>query len=272
MRVRVAAVVLSLACAFGAPATVRADGARVVDVPTRAGVTERILYLTPAQPKAAAILIPGGDGDIEIHPNGRVSFGGNFLVRSRDRFVQNGLAVAVLDAPSDRRSPPYLGGGFRQTPQHVDDLRAVIAWMRAETHLPVWLIGTSRGTQSAAYFATQVSQPRDGGADGIVLTSTILVGANAQDRAVPQMPLANIDVPVLVVHHRSDGCRLCPFGDIARFMALLSTPPHSQLIAVDGGTDIGDPCEAQAYHGFNGIESGVVKLIADWIAAEDARR
>jgi hypothetical protein len=34
---------------------------------------------------------------------------------------------------------------------------------------------------------------------------------------------------------------------------------------IEGGKNQGDPCEAMAYHGFNGIEPEVVEKIADWI-------
>jgi len=34
--------------------------------------------------------------------------------------------VAVIDAPSDRQSDPYLAG-FRQTAHHVADIKATIA-------------------------------------------------------------------------------------------------------------------------------------------------
>jgi hypothetical protein len=50
---------------------------------------------------------------------------------------------------------------------------AVIAWLKQQAPVPVWLVGTSRGTQSAAYIATEAT-PAQGGPDGIVLTSTIL--------------------------------------------------------------------------------------------------
>jgi hypothetical protein len=40
-----------------------------------------------------------------------------------------GLLTVIVDAPSDRQSPPFLTG-FRQTEQHVSDIKAVIAWVR----------------------------------------------------------------------------------------------------------------------------------------------
>jgi pimeloyl-ACP methyl ester carboxylesterase len=237
---------------------------KVVDIPTRPGVTQRMLVLTPPDPKAAVVLLPGGHGGLQIFPNGSLKWGdGNFLVRTRQLFADQGLVVAVVDAPSDRQSPPYLGG-FRQTPEHVADLMAVIAWVRERAKVPVWLVGTSRGTQSVAYVATELSGPD--GPDGIVLSSTILT--EIKGRPVPAMPLGKIRVPVLVVHHEQDGCSLCAFSDVPALMAKLTSAARSQLLSFKGGENKGDPCEAFAYHGFNGIESEVVRQIADWMQAK----
>jgi hypothetical protein len=41
--------------------------------------------------------------------------------------------------------------------------------------------------------------------------------------------------------------------------------PRKELILVDGGVNLGDPCEAQAYHGLNGLDEEVVGKIAAWI-------
>jgi dienelactone hydrolase len=236
---------------------------KVVDIPTRPGVTQRMIVLTPPEPKAAVVLLPGGHGGLQILPNGSMKWGdGNFLVRTRQQFAERGLMVAVVDAPSDRQSPPYLGG-FRQTPEHAADLKAVIAWLRENAKAPVWLVGTSRGTQSAAYVATELSGPE--GPDGVVLTSTILT--DDKGRPVPAMPLGKIRVPVLVVHHEQDGCSLCSFSEVPALMAKLANTPRSQLLSFKGGQSKGDPCEAFAYHGFNGLEPEVVQQVAAWVLA-----
>ena len=236
---------------------------QVVDVPTRNGVTQRILFLSPPEPKATFLLFPGGHGGLGIFPNGSLKWGeGNFLVRSRQLFVDQGVAVAVVDAPSDRQSPPYLGG-FRQTPEHAADIKALIAWARERSKVPVWLVGTSRGTQSAAFVATEL-QGSDG-PDGVVLSSSIL--KDPRGRPVPAMPLATIRVPVLVVHHEQDGCALCSFGDVASLTSKLTNSPRTQLLQFKGGENRGDPCEAFAYHGFNGLESEVVRQTVSWVLA-----
>ena len=106
---------------------------KVIDIPTRPGVTQRMLVLAPPMAKGGVVLFAGGHGGLQIFPNGSLKWGdGNFLVRTRQLFADQGLMVAVVDAPSDRQSPPYLGG-FRQKPEHVADIKEVIAWLREES-------------------------------------------------------------------------------------------------------------------------------------------
>ena len=234
---------------------------KVIDIPTRADVTQRLLVLAPAGAKAAVVLVPGGHGGLQLFPNGSLKWGeGNFLVRTRQQFADQGLIVAVLDAPSDRQGPPFLQG-FRQRPEHVADFKATIAWLRETYKVPVWLVGTSRGTQSVAFVATQLAGSE--GPDGIVLSSTIL--SDDKGRPVPAMPLHRIKVPVLVVHHEQDGCQHCSFADVPALISKLDASPKKQLLAYKGGQNRGDACEAYSYHGFNGLEGEVVQQTADWI-------
>jgi dienelactone hydrolase len=172
--------------------------------------------------------------------------------------------AAVVDAPSDRQTPPYLAG-FRQRSEHVSDVRAVIVWLRQQANLPVWLVGTSRGTQSAAFITTRLSRAADG-PDGLVLTATILT--DDKGRPVPDMDLAKIRIPVLIVHHKQDGCRQTSYSDLPQLIDKLTSTPERQLLTFDGGQNRGDPCEAFAYHGFNGLERDVVGKIAEWIVTK----
>jgi hypothetical protein len=98
-----------------------------------------------------------------------------------------------------------------------------------------------------------------------VLTATILT--DDKGRPVPAMPLDRIRVPVLVVHHEQDGCRHCAYAQIPTLMGKLAHVPKHQLLSFSGGLNQGDPCEARAYHGFNGLERDVVAQIAGWIQA-----
>lgn len=237
---------------------------KAVDIPTRPGVTQRFLFLPAADAKAAVILFVGGHGGLQLDSGGRPrTLRNNFLFRSRELFAAQGLTVAVIDAPSDRQSEPFLNN-FRQTPEHAADVQAVIGWLKAETKLPVWLVGTSRGTQSAA--AAAVALAGGGGPDGVVLTSTILV--DRRGRPVPDIAIDTLKIPVLVVHHEQDGCRSCLYSDVPLLMRKLAKVPKTELVTFRGGENHGDPCEALAYHGYNGIESDVVARIAAWITAK----
>ncbi len=237
---------------------------RVVDIPTRSGVTQRVLVLSAADPQATVILFAGGHGGLQISQSGAFTWGSrNFLVRSRQLFIAQQLKVVVVDAPSDRQAAPFLAG-FRQKPEHVVDIGAVIAWARQQAKIPVWLIGTSRGTQSAAFVATELEIVH--GPDGLVLTSTVL--SDDKGRPVPAMAVDRLRIPVLAVHHEHDGCRLCSFREMPALMNKLGASPRKQLLSFTGGEDRGDPCEAAGYHGFNGIEREVVAQMAQWILAK----
>jgi dienelactone hydrolase len=234
---------------------------KVVDIPTRPGVKERMLVLTPPDPKAAVVLFAGGHGGLQITPTGSFTWGqNNFLVRSRQLFADQGFLVVVVDAPSDHQRAPFLSG-FRTSPEHAADIKAVIAWIRKQANLKVWLVGTSRGTESAAYVATQLHG--SDGPDGLVLTSTILT--DTKETPVTALPLERLRIPVLVVHHEQDGCAHCPFSEVPKLMSKFKAAPKKELMPFKGGENRGDPCEAFAYHGFNGLERDVVGKIAAWI-------
>lgn len=70
---------------------------------------------------------------------------------------------------------------------------------------------------------------------------------------------------MLAVHHELDDCRVCAFADIPVLLPALRNSPRKELVTFRGGISQGDPCEARAYHGFNGIEADVVTRIGQWI-------
>ena len=72
-------------------------------------------------------------------------------------------------------------------------------------------------------------------------------------------------MPVLVVHHEADACVHCPASELPGLMQALSASPRTELRVLRGGNDRGDPCEAAADHGFNGLDGEAANLIADWV-------
>jgi pimeloyl-ACP methyl ester carboxylesterase len=255
---------IALALVVLAPATpAPAFDASVKTLESRPGVTESFLLVRPeGPPVASVILLSGGNGVVFLNRYGPRWTHGNFLVRSRDLFAGEGLLVAVLDVPSDRGAG-Y--GRFRISKEHAQDVAAVIANLRALAPVPVWLVGTSKGTVSAAFVAGLLQQ---GGPDGVVLTSSITDRSRETTETILDADLDKIRVPTLIVHHKQDGCAVTRYNSARLLPAELKRSPRKEFVGFEGGVSVGDPCEALAYHGYNGIEREVVHAIATWIKAK----
>lgn len=92
-------------------------------------------------------------------------------MRSRSLFRESGIATAVIDAPSDRKSSAGVYG-FRASEAHAEDLHEVAAYLREAFALSAWLVGTSRDTESAANAAASPTAQQH--IAGVVLTAATL--------------------------------------------------------------------------------------------------
>jgi len=246
---------------------IAAPPARAQEIPTlatQARVTQSyFLARVPEKPVAIAVLFPGGGGDIRLRSEaGDIKFSqGNFLVRVRGEFVKRGVVAVVIDAPSDQRGGWGMTDEFRFSKEHLADVRAVIADLsRRLPSLPIFLIGTSRGSISAASVGARV----DGGIAGVVLTSSMFRATNPRARepgpGLSRFDFGSIKVPVLIVHHREDACAVSPYGDAA---SLAKTFP---LVSVTGGLPpTSDACEPMSPHGYLGRETETVDAIVNWM-------
>jgi pimeloyl-ACP methyl ester carboxylesterase len=216
-----------------------------------------------ATPNAVAtlILLPGGAGGM-----GRIAAqgwpdGSNFLVRSAQLFAAQGFNIAVMARPNDLNDMDYP---FRVSAAHIDDIRKVAQQAKERWNVPVWLVGTSRGTVSGT--AAVIAMRDEGLIAGLVLTASITAGQVTG--AVPGQALEKITVPVLVVHHTRDACKICLPSQVTSIEAKLTASPAHATLMVDGGENpSGDPCHALHYHGFIGIEAQAVQQITDWVKA-----
>src|SRR5262249_36118055 len=234
----------------------------VIPLQTRPGVTETyFLASAPKNPQAIAVLFPGGGGWIKIRTeNGQPRFeGGNFLVRVRADFVKRGVVAAIVDAPSDQQRGDGMGDQFRLGADHFADISAVVADVqRRFPDKPVFLIGASRGTISAAALGARFGDP----VAGAVLTSTVFrnAGSSPAKQGLSKFDFATVKVPLLFVHHVSDACAVTPYADAQRLAG------KYPLISVVGGqTPKSDPCEPFAQHGFYGKESETVEEMVNWM-------
>ena len=207
---------------------------------------------------ATVVLYSGGGGGF-----GKIGADGwpssmNFLIRSAKLFSAHPFNVVLVGRATDVSN---LDGLTRIGDNHDLDNQAIIRAIRAKSAAPIWLVGTSMGTISVTAAAI-----RDSGSNiaGIVLTSAVT--AYRVRGAVPTQDLAKIKVPVLVLHHERDACKVCTPYEAKDSAGGLKNSPIKKTVLVSGGDGAsGDPCEALHFHGFIGMEREAVDLIANWV-------
>ena len=231
--------------------------AEVHDI-TSGSDTVRVLVESSSSPSAIAILFAGGKGATGITNDGHITkLRGNFLVRSRYNFWPRSIMTVVFDSPSgvtEDLRPIHASQSF------ADDVGAVIGHLRKTFNLPVWVVGTSRGTVAVANAASRLDQNAP---DGVVFTSSLFDGNRTA--SVFDLPLEKVRIPSLIVHHKQDGCGYTSPVRVPQFKSRLSNAKPLKVMWFDGGISRGNPCQGAGYHGFKSIEDSVVRNIANWI-------
>jgi hypothetical protein len=188
------------------------------------------------RPSHAILLMPGGPGNLAPHMDGSqlvMSWGGNFLIRTRELFARPPIVAASIDVTTMPARILAI----------VGDLQARFG------PLAVYVAGNSRGT-----YATMTLAPLlDGQVAGFIHTSSLNAIASFDTRPFRSRHL--------IVHHTLELCT----G--ARFSAAVANHRSygTALIAMEGGTSIDRPCEARAHHGFFGVEQETVDRITAWM-------
>jgi alpha-beta hydrolase superfamily lysophospholipase len=257
------AIVLALLTVLAAlPA--QAQTTEVVEIPSR-GLKVRAIVIKPANPVGSVILLVGGQGVMAISPEGKIGWGaGNQVIRTRASYAAAGFVTIVPDAAPDMGTPQSPKNGYRFSPQHGQDLAAVVAYARG-IKPPVTIVGTSRGAVSAGILLAHASGA--GRPDAMVLTAPMLMTYGDQpsfQKSLNNSP-ARAQLPFLVVGHKKDTCKYTAPPTIDAF-----TKWHGgkvDVVFLDGPEGSGDPCEAQAAHGFFGIDGTVVSTVSNWIKA-----
>lgn len=252
----------------------------VVTIGTHDGSTTRYaLVVPPGAPaqgqRIALLLLAGGGGVLDLDASGCPrALTGNSLVRMLPLFHETGFITALVDAPSDHPGEDGLAG-FRSAPQHADDLGKLIVDLRTRLQAQVWLVGTSRGTISAANAAARLSGLA--AADGLVLTSALMSGQSGGRKpwvaqTVFDLPLEAIRLPLLIIGHAADKCIRSP-ADRMGNIAARTHGMRQQVVTVSGGPGYSGPsgvdaCEGRASHGYVGQEAEVAAGIARFIRGE----
>jgi pimeloyl-ACP methyl ester carboxylesterase len=253
LRLLIGALFLS-ALVLPAPVAFAGNAANVVDIRVD-GASNRLLFLAPpARPAAAVVMFPGGDGVIAITDDGAIAKPNNFLIRTRDLWLAQGLLFVAVDTPPGQGRARTGDAGQRA-------IAAIVAEVKKRTGAPIWLVGTSAGAPAA--MAGAASLPA-GAIHGAAISSPVSTGGRRE--TVFDVKLESIAVPVLIQIHEDDGCQLTPPANAQRIKSALTAAPAVEIQQFSGGSyPRSGPCEALAPHGFLGIEDKVVAAAAGWI-------
>jgi pimeloyl-ACP methyl ester carboxylesterase len=229
----------------------------LVTLPTREGQSISYWWMPADGARTTVLLFSGGSGGIGLR-DGRPQ-SNNFLIRSGEFFRAQGLNVAMLGNPTDKRQ---LDDAWRTSAMHRADVNGVLADLRQRGSQVLWLVGTSRGTVSVAALGIALQDQLA----GLVLTASI-GSHNVAATSVPQQAIDQIRLPVLVYHHKNDACRITLARDTEWILRGLKNAPIKKRWIVEGGSNPeGDPCRALHWHGFIGMEEQAAKDISGWIA------
>jgi hypothetical protein len=135
----------------------------LVDIESDRAVTLATLMLDPeTSAPAVVILLEGGDGLLTFTgpDTAPVVNNNGFLARNAVAFAAQGLAVALVNTPSDR--PTGIDLTCRISADQSQDIDAVVQWVRGRTSVPVWVMGMSLGSYSATNTAIRLINPVDG--------------------------------------------------------------------------------------------------------------
>jgi len=282
------------------------------EVPTRTTdtglpVVIRFMKHTPTgTPKAVVVLIAGGSLNTGIEGSAATgtltAAGANFLVRSAQLFADDGLLAIAINRPLIQTAPgpppvfdpEYPGEGgpaadrYRISPKHAFDIVRTLADAAPAT-LPLFLVGTSRGTLSAVASNTL--------GNGILLSSPVTSGPLVNEcpplgvpcppywighPLVPELAPGVVARPAHIMAHKQDGCFVTvPTDAAALHNTLKAAGLDTRFDHVNGGFDLVgidpliEPCDAKTHHGYLGMENKAVREITkriDEILGELRRR
>ena len=235
----------------------------VVDLPLEDGGSQRVLYASPANPpRAALIMLPGGNGIVEIANDGSIRrMGGNFLLRTLPLWQAQGFAVAVLSPPNGMSLLSH-----RHTLAYAATIGQAVDFVRSRANVPVWLVGTSQGSTAAVGAGARLG----GKVAGIVVTSSVTGRSSSGETLFDSEP-GLVAVPALIVANTGDACPGSPPGDAPKIAAALAHAPRKEVVYMQSVAIEGPPCEAMSPHGYLGIEAATVERITQWIGATTGR-
>ncbi len=234
-----------------------------ISLNSRKNIQQPFLLYDVKAPIATVILFAGGDGYTQLQKQGSIHrLRNNFLLRSISLFIEQSMRVVVFEVPSNRANTKGLFDGYRGTKRHAQDVEVVVDYLRQRYQEPVWLIGTSRGTNSVANAGIHLA----GKVDGLIMTAP-MAEENKKGTYVTAMRLKKITAPVLLASHKKDKCWVTPPSALKSIKRRLKKAKivEAKVFDSDVSAAKGRQCGGLSAHGFWGVEAKVIKAMSLFI-------
>ena len=191
----------------------------------------------------------------------------NFLLRSLDIVLQEGITLVLMDCPSDQSGihagvPGRCNDNYRQSMQHAEDVRQVMKHLREARGIQrIFIMGHSYGSISSRWLAINLGDDIQGSIHSASMTGVHRTPNFVFASSVPAMDMSRIKAPYVFMHSADDRCGSTPYAAIQAIAG-------PRLITLRGGEPTGDICGGTHYHSYRGIELLAAKAVVDWIRAQ----
>ena len=248
-----------------APVLIEVDAGREAGIFSKSPVVQRAILLKPSIPSDTALLFyRGWSGIANIKSENDWKRNLNYLQNNTELFSQAGIALVVMDCPSDENSvapgntPLACNDDYRSSLKHADDVKKIMATLKEKYGITkFYIMGHSYGTISSKWLAKNLGNEIQGS-----------IHSAAQTLASPRMrtygysaesfDMGSLKSPVLNIHHGDDQCIYTPYSTVLAYS-------KNNLITVVGGIPNGDVCGGGHYHSFEGREEASSKAVIKWI-------
>jgi hypothetical protein len=249
------------------PILIEADAGRETGVFSKSPVVQRAILLKPSIPSDTALLFyRGWSGIANIKTENDWKRNLNYLQNNTGLFAQAGIALVVMDCPSDENSiapgntPLACNDDYRSSIKHANDVRKIMTVLKEKYGITKFFVmGHSYGTISSKWLAKNLGNEIQGS-----IHSAAMTHANARNRAygysVESFDMSALKAPVLNVHHADDQCIHTPYSTVMAYS-------NNNLVTVRGGEGTGDVCGGTHLHSMGGREESTSKAIIQWIKA-----
>ena len=247
------------------PVLMEVDAGREVGVFSKSPVVQRAILLKPSIPSDTALLFyRGWSGIANIKSEKDWKRNLNYLQNNTELFSQAGIALVVMDCPSDENSvapgntPLACNDDYRSSLKHAEDVKKIMAALKENYGITkFYIMGHSYGTISSKWLAKNLGNEIQGS-----IHSAAMTHASPRNRAygysVESFDMSALKAPVLNVHHVNDQCIRTPYSTVSAYS-------KNNLVTVKGGEGTGDVCGGTHLHSMGGREEDASKAVIKWI-------